>query len=69
MRRILPYILVLLALLLVPTMAVTAQQQVDGNPTCADLGYSGYEYKLEPPTPGLTPSPPEISMGWKTPPR
>jgi hypothetical protein len=52
MRRILPYTLVLLVLLLVPTMAVTAQQQVDDNPTCADLGYSGYEYKLEPPTPG-----------------
>jgi hypothetical protein len=53
MRRILPYTLVLLALLLVPTMAVTAQQQVpDKNPTCADVGYSGYEYKLESPTPG-----------------
>ena len=55
MRRILPYALVLLALLLVPAMTVTAQQPVQpgaGNPTCADLDYSGYEYKLEPPTPG-----------------
>jgi hypothetical protein len=52
MRRILPYSLVLLVFLVVPTMAVTAQQQVDGNPTCAGLDYDGYEYKLDPPISG-----------------
>lgn len=49
-KRLLFYVMILVVVALGSTLVATAQDQVDGNPKCADYGL--LEYKLEPPSAG-----------------